>query len=301
MLKATIQNLLRGFAMGTTDLIPGFSGSTTALLLGIYERLITFISGAGKAIIRRQSFKELDWKFAIPLVVGIFIAVFSLANLLRILLEDYPEEMAGVFSGLTIFALYSLLEPFRREKSFLYLISLAIGGLFFWLLGFGLDAVETPNLLIFFLAGVLASIALILPGVSGSFILLILGLYSSVINAVSDFEILDLILLGLGAAVGLVLFSSILNFFLKKYRTYLLAIVSGLLLGSFRVLWPWPDGVGIIDSDAKTNVIGTKLSSPSLGDLWLPLVLGSLGFLVSLLIHLKVKKKLSSMEVSNVN
>lgn len=301
MLKATIQNLLRGFAMGTTDLIPGFSGSTTALLLGIYERLITFISGAGKAIIRRQSFKELDWKFAIPLVIGIFIAVFSLASLLRILLKDYPEEMAGVFSGLTIFALYSLLEPFRREKSFLYLISLAIGGLFFWLLGFGLDAVETPNLLIFFLAGVLASIALILPGVSGSFILLILGLYSPVINAVSDFEILDLILLGLGAAVGLVLFSSILNFFLKKYRTYLLAIVSGLLLGSFRVLWPWPDGVGIIDSDAKTNVIGTKLSSPSLGDLWLPLVLGSLGFLVSLLIHLKVKKKLSSMEVSNVN
>lgn len=278
--------------MGTTDLIPGFSGATTAFILGIYERLIEFISGLAQVGLRRKTIKELDWKFFIPLLVGLLGAVFSLARLLKVLLEDYPEEMAGLFFGLTVVVVYSLLSSIKNEKIFLYLISVGVGVLFFWVLGFQSSVIENPNLLIFFLAGAVASVALILPGISGSFILLILGLYSPVINAVSDFEIPKLVLLGLGVVSGLVLLASLLNLLLKKCRAYLVAVLAGLLLGSVRVLWPWPDGVGVIDSEAGNNLIGTKFELPSLGQLWLPLLLAVVGFLIALALHLKVKNKI---------
>ena len=286
--------------MGVADLVPGVSGGTVALLLGIYDRFIATIRGIAAIpgnLLRGDTkgaigkFKQADWHFALPLVVGVLVAVFSLASLMENLLHDYPEEMAGVFSGLVLASLVTAyLSIERRDNSALALksrltilelfITVAVAVGVFFLLGLSATPQTSPSLLVYFGAGALAICAMVLPGISGSFLLLTVGMYAALLAAVDDLALTELLVFCLGAAVGLALFSTFLHRLLTQFRHTTTAVLLGLLLGSMRVLWPWPNGVGIVsDTDA---IDGTLLEWPTLSQAWLPTLLALAAFTIIL-------------------
>ena len=284
---------LRGFAMGAADLVPGVSGGTVALLLGIYERFIGAIRGVAAIPSRllrgdisgaRSKFKEADWVFVLPLGVGIVIAVFSLASLMERLLHDYPEEMAGVFMGLVLASLVatylSLEPPAKKARLTLWelLLAAAVAAGVFVLLGFSATPQTDPSLLAYLGAGALAICAMVLPGISGSFLLLIVGMYAALLAALDDIAVAQLLIFCLGAAIGLALFSTLLHRLLTQFRRPTTAVLLGLLLGSMRVLWPWPNGVGIISRDETEAIDGTRLEWPTLSQAWLPTLLAMAAF-----------------------
>ena len=284
---------LRGFAMGAADLVPGVSGGTVALLLGIYERFIGAIRGVAAIPSRllrgdisgaRSKFKEADWVFVLPLGVGIVIAVFSLASLMERLLHDYPEEMAGIFMGLVLASLvatYLSVEPPAKKARLTpweLLLAAAVAAGVFVLLGFSATPQADPSLLAYLGSGALAICAMVLPGISGSFLLLIVGMYAALLAALDDIAIVQLLVFCLGAAIGLALFSTLLHRLLIQFRRPTTAVLLGLLLGSMRVLWPWPNGVGIISRDETEAIDGTRLEWPTLSQAWLPTLLAMAAF-----------------------
>ena len=300
---------LRGFAMGAADLVPGVSGGTVALLLGIYERFIGAIRGVAAIPSRllrgdisgaRSRFKEADWFFVLPLGVGIVIAVFSLASLMENLLHDYPEEMAGIFMGLVLASLVatylSLEPPAKKARLALWelLLSASVAAGVFVLLGFSAAPQADPSLLAYLGAGALAICAMVLPGISGSFLLLIVGMYAALLAAVDDIAVAQLLIFCLGAAIGLALFSTLLHRLLTQFRRPTTAVLLGLLLGSMRVLWPWPNGVGIISRDEAEAIDGTRLEWPSFSQAWLPTLLALAAFALVLTLPKIFKKQHST-------
>ena len=274
--------VVRGVLMGAADVVPGVSGGTVALLLGIYARLIdTVRAGAGVlgALLRGRwgeawdRLRSFDWWFAAPLVVGIGAAVAGLASVIDRLLADEPEAMAGLFFGLVGASVVVAWQLLNRPGVGLALAALAVGALFFGLLGLQSGPVADPAALALFGAGIVAICAMLLPGISGSFILLMIGVYPAVIGAVDDRSWGDLAALGAGAVVGLALFSNLIGQVLDRWHDPTLAAMVGLLLGSLRVLWPWPAGVGVISRHAEETVDGTGLGWAPSGEIWLPAVL----------------------------
>ncbi|MCQ3812236.1 MAG: DUF368 domain-containing protein [Acidimicrobiia bacterium] len=272
----------RGVLMGAADVVPGVSGGTVALLLGIYARLIdTVRSGAGVlGVLLRGRWSEawdrlrrFDWWFAVPLVVGIVAAVAALASVIDDLLADEPEAMAGLFFGLVAASVVVAWRLLERSGAGLAVVALAVGGLFFWLLGLQSGPVADPSVLVLFGSGIVAVCAMLLPGISGAFVLLMIGVYPAAIGAVDDRSWADLAALGIGAVVGLALFSNLIGRVLDRWHDPTLAVMVGLLLGSLRVLWPWPAGVGVISRHADEAVDGTGLGWAPAADLWLPTVL----------------------------
>lgn len=260
--------------MGAADLVPGVSGGTVALVIGIYERLIGSIkegSSALGALLKGSwsGFKEhlgrVEWLFLIPLLVGILTAVLTLASVLEHQLEANPTIMAGAFFGLV---LGSVLIAWRlvREARFLhYVIGAVVAIVTFVLLGIGEETtVSDPSLLVFFLSGALAICAMILPGISGSLILLLIGMYPVVLGAVNDRDYVSVGVFVLGCIVGLALFSQVLHWALANHHDIVLAGLVGLMAGSLRVLWPWPQGVessalGAPEGDLVAVLIATAV------------------------------------------
>lgn len=246
--------------MGTADLVPGVSGGTIALVLGIYERLVGSIregSSALGSLVKvdgegfRTHMRGVEWRFLLPLLGGILFAVWLLASFLERQLEERPTVLAGLFLGLVVGSVviaWKLIQsPGMRHVAITVVVAV---GLFLLLgLGEGLE-VSDPSYLAFFGAAALAICAMILPGISGSLILLMLGMYAPVLGAVSDRDLTTLAVVGLGAVVGLALFSQVLNWALKNHHDPVLAALVGLMAGSTRVLWPWPDGVSSSDLGA---------------------------------------------------
>ena len=283
-----VLNFLRGFLMGSADVVPGVSGGTIAVLVGIYERLVHAISMASKALgnllrlrFREagQRLREIDWGLILPLVIGIGVAVFTLAGVISTLLEDYPEAMAGVFTGLVAASAWVAWRMIRRPDGASLAIAVVVAVAFFFILGLKGGAVADPSWLVIFGAGAIAICAMILPGISGSFLLLMLGMYDFVINAVDgrDFPVLGVF--ALGCLIGIALFSQVLDWALARYHDIVVAAMVGLLIGSFRVLWPWPGGVE-----------STELGAPS-GTWLIPVLLGLLAAAVVVGITLMVERR----------
>ena len=280
--KDIAQHGLRGVLMGAADVVPGVSGGTVALLLGIYERLIdTVRAGAGVvgALLRGKwsetgdRLRSFDWWFAVPLVAGIVVAVAALASVIDELLVDEAEAMAGLFFGLVAASVVVAWKLVDKPSVVLGLMALAVGGLLFWLLGLQSGPVADQTEIALFGSGIVAACAMLLPGISGSFILLMLGVYPAAIAAVDDWVWADLAALAAGAALGLALFSTLIGRVLGRWNDPTLAVMVGLLLGSLRVLWPWPAGVGVISRHAEETVDGTGLGWAPVANLWLPTVL----------------------------
>lgn len=239
------KNLLRGFVMGTSDVIPGVSGGTMALILGIYGRLIDGIN--------KLTTKE--WKsqlgFFIPLGIGMGTAILALSSVIEWLLLDYPEPTFSLFIGLILGTIPFLMREadYRRSFRAKHYVILAVAaaaviasGLLQEDTGDIMTSISLSGYVFLFFAGWLASSAMLLPGVSGSFVLLIIGAYPTVIAAVSSLNLLVIIVVGLGIVVGILIMSKFIHFLLRNHSVGTYATMIGLLIGSLFVVFPGVPG-----------------------------------------------------------
>lgn len=245
--------------MGAADIVPGVSGGTIALIFGIYERLIASVRAGSSALGHllkmdisgfRRWMGKVDWLFIVPLGLGILTAVIALAHVLERLLAEQAIVMSALFLGLVAGSVVVAWTMLKAQESKHVWIAVGVGVVVFVALGLrggttedSVGQLADPVLWAFFLAGALSICAMILPGISGSFVLVLLGMYGPLLAAVTDRDILTLVVFTLGAIVGLALFSQILHKALTLHHDNVIAALVGLMAGSLRVLWPWPDGV----------------------------------------------------------
>ena len=250
-MKEKASLVLKGFCMGTADVIPGVSGGTMAFILGIYQDLIdairSFDSRWFLSLLKlefKESLSRPHFAFLIPLGAGIFLALMFFTRIIHLprLLLDYPEQIYGLFFGLIVGSIIVLIRGMKglRPYSYLWIIPGVLSGL----LVFNLVPTQTPETAWFvFVSGALSICAMILPGISGSFILLILNKYAYIFNAIGYFKLSILVPFALGAATGLLLFSRVLSFLLTRYYAATILFISGLLLASLYVIWPFQERV----------------------------------------------------------
>lgn len=285
---------VRGFAMGSADIVPGVSGGTVALVLGIYRRLIDSIRVGSLAMGQMLKFsfsdavaslRQVEWSFLVPLLAGIGAAVLALSHLIETLLEDHPVQMAGLFLGLvlgSVVVAWGLLQR-RDVRSVVYLVVTAV--VVFLLMGLtsgtseeSVSQLTNPAWWAFLGSGAIAICAMILPGISGSFLLVTMGMYGAVLGAVNDRDLAMVGIFLVGCIVGLALFSQVLHWALSEHYDSVMAALIGLMLGSLRVLWPWPGGV---DS--------TELQAPD-GAVWPTVALAVGGFVLVVAVEFVSKK-----------
>lgn len=252
---AVVANALRGGLVGMAELVPGVSGGTIALVTGVYGRLLAAAShaiDAGRALVTgpdriaraRASLRRVDWWLVVPFVVGMGLMVVSMAGIMKGFVLGQPVASRALFFGMVAASIAVPLAMARRvpggstwrsialvAAGFLVAVSIAGGGV----------EIADPPLLLVFGAAALAVCALALPGVSGSYLLLILGLYTATTGAVAERNLTYLAVFAAGALIGLGVFVKVLGFLFTRYRRGTLLVMSGLMLGSLRALWPWQD------------------------------------------------------------
>ncbi len=275
--------------MGAADIVPGVSGGTVALIFGIYKSLITNVRGGAHALKKLltgdfsggiQAIKDIDWLFIIPLGVGVLAAFAALRHPMEDLLIEHPENVAAVFCGLVAASCVIVWKNITTRDGARFGAIAGVAVLAFVLLGFQAGAIANPALPFFFATGAIAICAMILPGISGSFIMLMMGMYAAVLGG----EISELAVFGVGAIAGLAIFSSFLNWLLEHHEQTVLAALLGLMIGSIRVLWPWPNGVGIVSDEAEEVVSGTALELPTLGEFGIGLLLAAIAAAATLVL-----------------
>ncbi|MEI3605333.1 DUF368 domain-containing protein [Pseudogracilibacillus sp. SE30717A] len=240
------KNIYRGMAMGVSDVVPGVSGGTIAVLLGFYNQLIAAING----LFTREWKKHLG--FLIPLGIGMALAIFSFSRLMDWLLNYYEQPTYYFFIGLIIGILpYLFRESDARNKfKWQHVLLLFVGIFLISRLNISPDegAIITDRsfsiYLLLFFSGFIASAAMILPGISGSLVLVVIGVYKTVINAVSTFDFTVIIIVGIGIALGIITMSKVIHYFLRNYQTATFALIIGLVIGSVFVIFPgWTSNV----------------------------------------------------------
>lgn len=250
--KEVILLYLKGLCMGTADLIPGVSGGTVAFITGIYEDLLNAISSINKELFLvvvsfdiKKAFGMVHAKFLAILFGGILTSIFSLAALMHFLMNNYKVQTWSLFFGLIAASIVVIFKQLEKPLQFGNLAWVLIGSIFAYLV-VGLIPVTTPRELWFiFICGFISISAMILPGLSGSFLLLILGKYEYITGAVKDpfmpGNLGVLLTFVAGATVGALSFTKVLNWFLKHYRSFTMAFLTGILVGSLRKVWPWKE------------------------------------------------------------
>ena len=236
---------LKGIAMGAADAVPGVSGGTIAFISGIYEELINTISGVNLSLLttlRKDGFfafwKQLNGSFILALLCGIIISFVSFMRLAKYLLENHPILIWSFFFGLIIASIYFVAKQITKWN-LATIIAIGFGAIVaYYITTIPASNVNESSYFLFF-AGALAICAMILPGISGSFILVILGAYKTLSDAIHDFDFKKLALFVGGAIVGLLSFSHVLKWLFKKYHNLTLAILTGFILGSLNKVWPW--------------------------------------------------------------
>lgn len=243
-MKNYLQWLIKGLAMGAADVVPGVSGGTLAFILGIYERLLAAISSIDTAAVKlllkgrfSALWQHIDGTFLLCLFSGILLSIFSLANVISYLLEHRPVPLWAFFNGLILASLPVLLRSVSWSAARLLLLVLGI--VFAVAVGMLAPVQLQPAPYMFFLAGAIAICAMILPGISGSFILLILGMYAPIMLAVTELRFTTLALVAAGCLVGLLSFSRLLNWLLKHFHDATLALLTGVVIGALYRIWPW--------------------------------------------------------------
>jgi putative membrane protein len=238
---------IKGFFMGAANVIPGVSGGTMALILGIYRELIDAIASVNFKVLRliaglklREALAAISWPLLIPVGLGILLATLSLSRVLEVLLETYPVIIWSFFFGLILSSAFTVSKVVGvwGKRTFTAAALGAVGAYFL----FGLVPAATPNALWFiFVSGLLAICAMILPGISGAYILVLLGKYRYTLEAINTGDLLVLFILTAGAVVGLLSFVRVIGWLLKNYHDVTMAVLIGLMLGSLRRIWPWKE------------------------------------------------------------
>lgn len=249
---------LKGVAMGAADVVPGVSGGTIAFISGIYEELITSINSINFSkfkVLRKEGFKSF-WKaingnFLLALFSGIFISVFSLAKMISWLLVNQPILLWSFFFGLVFASIFFIARVI--EKWNLGTISaFVLGAVLAYYITTLPPSENTGSLPFLFLSGALAVCAMILPGISGAFILVLLGSYKTILDAVHEQELYTVATVAMGAVFGLLSFARLLKWMFENYKNSTLALLTGFILGSLNKIWPWKKVL-------ETKIFGKKV------------------------------------------
>ena len=295
---------LKGAAMGAADVVPGVSGGTIAFISGIYEELLSAISNVNLSLFKtlksdgfKAAWKQLNGSFLVSLFIGILISIFSLAKAIKWLLENEPILLWSFFFGLVLASVIYIGKQISKWNWIAIVVLLLGAMLAFYITTLNPLVTESSSLLFMFLAGSLAICAMILPGISGAFILVLLGAYQPVLAAVNNRDFKVVATVAAGAVVGLLLFSRILKWLFTHYKNYTLAVLTGFIIGSLNKIWPWKETL-----TWRVNSHGVKvpfnqqsvspISFPEESQLAMATVLALVGFgLILLLEKLAVKDK----------
>lgn len=288
-------------AMGAADVVPGVSGGTIAFITGIYEELIASISAVdGKALQLlfkgnvTALWKHVNGSFLAVLFAGIFTSILTLASLLSFLLDHHEILVWSFFFGLVAASVWMV---GRTVKSWNWatLLSFAVGTAVAYLITVAPASTGTTEPMYLILCGALAICAMILPGISGSFILLLLGAYGTVLNAVADRDLMVIAYVGIGAAAGLLTFTKALKWIFAKFYNATIALLTGFLLGSLNKLWPWKEVISTYTKHAgteKEEIVPLVVENLAPGELAVQgLIFALLGALVVILLEWFGKKK----------
>jgi putative membrane protein len=280
----------KGMAMGAADVVPGVSGGTIALITGIYEELIFSIKSinlkafkllfAGKPA---AFWKAINGNFLLSVVLGIGISIFSLAKGLTYLLHHYPILVWSFFFGLIIASTIYVARTIKTWNAGAVIAGIAGIAIAYFITVISPTEANTSWYYIFF-SGMIAICAMILPGISGSFILVLLGMYQFILGAVGDLNIPVLLLFLAGAAIGIVAFSNFLSWLLKKFHNLTIALLAGFMVGSLNKIWPWKevtesfiDRHGEVRPLAEKNILPGTYENITGNESWL---LGAIFFLI---------------------
>ena len=301
---------LKGCAMGMADVVPGVSGGTIAFISGIYEELLDSIRSVNatalKLLLRfrlAEFWRHINGRFLLPVLLGIAVAIFSLARLMTYLLVNHPIGIWSFFFGLIVASALLVAKQIGRWD-WRTVLAFVVGAVAAWWITVATPA-ETPNDWWFvMLSGAIAICAMILPGISGAFILLLLGKYQYIMHAVGEFNIPVIVVFVIGAAAGIISFSHLLSWLLKHRHDVTVAVLMGFMVGSLNKVWPWKETVetyldshGVAQPLVQNNVApGTfeqLTGQPSL--LVQAVLLGIVGFLaiygIELIARMIVKKQ----------
>ncbi len=271
---------MRGFAMGAADVVPGVSGGTMAFILGIYDELLDAIHSVDMNFIRRiltfrwkEAFAGFPWKFLLALALGIGTAILTLANALHWALENKPVFIWAFFFGLIVASIITVRTRVGTWSAVNLLAAFVAAAGAYVLVG--LTPSETPHTpILLFLSGAVAICAMILPGISGAFILVLLGKYNYVLSAVKNFDFLTIALVAAGAVAGLLVFVRFLRWMLNKNHDLVVSILLGFMLGSLRKVWPWKEFEPVSETFVReTNFIPSVFT----GDVLIAILLAILG------------------------
>ncbi|MDG2138868.1 MAG: DUF368 domain-containing protein [Flavobacteriales bacterium] len=260
---------LKGIAMGVANVIPGVSGGTIALITGIYEELINSLKSFDKIALKyllklriKAFINHTNLLFLITVFGGSIFSVFSIANLFKFLFNNYPLYIWAFFFGLILVSIFFVGKRIKKWDR-LSLLSLIIGTIVAISFSNISPLNENDNLLFVFFCGIIGISGMMLPGLSGSFILILLGNYELLlVTAVTDLNITILTIFFLGSLFGLLFFSHILSWLLKKYKDQTLATLTGFIAGSLMLIWPWKEVSKSIIIEDKVKVIDYTLFLP---------------------------------------
>jgi len=252
---------LKGMAMGAADVVPGVSGGTIAFISGIYEELLGSISNVNLGLFKtlkkdgfKAAWKQLNGNFLLALFIGIFISIVSLAKAIKYLLENEPILLWSFFFGLVLASIIYIAKQITKWN-FISIIILVLGAfLAYYITTLNPLVSESSSSLYILFAGAIAICAMILPGISGSFILVLLGAYKPILDAVTNRDFKTIIIFMTGAVVGLLAFSKVLKWLFANYKNYTLAVLTGFIIGSLNKIWPWKETL-----TWRTNSHGLKV------------------------------------------
>lgn len=269
---------LKGMAMGAADAVPGISGGTIALLLGIYEKLINTIGNINISLLKDLKsngftyfWQKLNGNFLLSLIIGIGISLITFVKITAYLFDKYPILIWSFFMGLvlaTIYVIYKLIKSWNHINIIFVIIATLIS---FYLTK--INAIDNINISLSYIliCGIIAASAMIIPGISGALILVILGLYSTMINAVNNLEFDKIITFTSGAIIGLLSFSKIIKWMFSKNSSLTYSILLGFVIGSLSKVWPWKSELG--QNILPSSYIGENY-------LFYSIILISIGFLL---------------------
>jgi putative membrane protein len=241
---------LKGMAMGAADVVPGVSGGTIAFISGIYEELIESLNNINLSIFTqlrskgvKHTWETINGSFLLALMCGIFISVFSLVRVVEWLLEQHPILLWAFFFGLVAASIIYIGKQIKINlwnlEGIKMFLAITIGGIVAYIITTINPVASSNSNLFLFFAGAFAICAMILPGISGAFILVIIGAYGPVLEAISNRDLKTILIIGAGAIVGLLSFSKLLKWLFKYYNQLTLAVLTGFMIGSLNKIWPW--------------------------------------------------------------
>ena len=297
---------IKGFCMGASDVIPGVSGGTMAFILGIYEELIDSIRSFDLEFLRllvslrlRDALDHVSWQFLIAVGTGILTAVFTLARILSWLLQNRPVLIWSFFFGLIVASVFTVSRYIERWSPSIF-VWIGLGAISAYFV-VGMIPISTPDTPWFlFMSGAIAICAMILPGISGAFVLVLLGKYNYVLEAVNQHDFFTLFLVAAGAVAGLTTFVRLLKWLFDRHHDLTVAILTGLMLGSLRKVWPWKETLQTM-TDAHGHLIVTAQANilPSCwnNEVMAALCLAALGLLVVFFLEFWVYKRKNTRRI----